>query len=605
MWSLVWVLAVLPGLYAIEYRSLTTTDAAWGLRAFEHLNREASNPDAAGASSGRSIPLASLPPLSTWLTAFVMQVMGTERAVSLVLVSYLAGAGSVIVFAHLVSDFAGPRTGMMAAAVACCHAPLLTHQQHAGPATLAVFLGLLALRGALQHLRFETSLTSLRLLMAGLALGACLLAAGLWVVVVSVSFLVLGYFQLQTARNRQPSLGPALSRMFVSLGMLWLTMFAVGGWWYLMLSQQQASEWEWVTRQFSEPIRGSILHVELGDELGKAKGTGPSIWTWAAPGWLTGLWLIALTRLVRVAVQDDRSRTAECRMTRLLLSWLIVSVVVHAILSYWSVPNALLVSFSSAWLQLVVLAVTVWGINEMTEMRVAWWQIATAAVIGLLVVTIGDYAAIRIPTGIRAPLLAIALVAIALTTTTYLLSLRQDTDAKERLIVGCLLVGQFLLHAATSMATTRSDSDPYLTTLNSLAHAQPAKLDTAESPAASEAVCVSPLAMPAEMRYTLRALVDGRPVRQVAGIPHARSFLASQVQQPSPAGDRPALSSDALARSVLMAEWTDDMETSVAIEQLGWHVEQESPFQIIGQQPFHVRIVTWRPKPAPTSATGR
>ena len=251
------VLAMLPGLHALQSRELADADAAWGLRALTVV--QATNPVdriLPGLYIG-NVPHVCQPPLGTWLTAVSMASGKWAAPLSLVLPSYLAAGVLLLLMGFLTAQVADARTAIFAVVVLSLHGLHLRLVQIPAPVGLSLLLAVACMTIFLSHLRQCETTLSLRLLAAGISLGLCLLAGGLLaggVVVVLLLTVLAGHRTTRGSRLRPAARrrGSTLRRLG-SLGVLCLTAFAVGGWWPLIVMSERPGEFaatwfpQWVT----------------------------------------------------------------------------------------------------------------------------------------------------------------------------------------------------------------------------------------------------------------------------------------------------------------------------------------------------------------------
>lgn len=269
---LVVLMAVLPGLFALEYRTFDEADALWGMKSLDVLT--ASDFEAV-VDSGGTVAAELLKwqaPLSSWLTAVAMSIAGTSRPMGLLAVSYLSTAGLVCCSFLLCRRLGGPRFGFLTVLLLACHGPLLDHVSDTAPHSLAVLFGIVALWGFVAHLDDAVGTVSAKLLIAGIGLGLCLLAGGPLALMVMIILLlhVLGLRgekpgprKRQTSRRKNVWVGWSAIK---SLAVLGLTAFAIGGWWVLMMRSKHGPEfWDvWLTGSvgLNNAIAGEMIRAE-------------------------------------------------------------------------------------------------------------------------------------------------------------------------------------------------------------------------------------------------------------------------------------------------------------------------------------------------------
>ncbi|HUG92787.1 MAG TPA: hypothetical protein VML55_18240 [Planctomycetaceae bacterium] len=313
------LLAVLPGLYALTQRSFTETDAWWSLASLELAVGASPEPHEAG-STVETADLAApwRPPLSVWLTALVMRVFGPGQDVATALAAYLATIVLVVLAYHLFGRLGDARLGFWVAVFIAFHGPVLAQAQTPVPVSLGVVLAMGAVWGFHVHMRTATAPVSVPLLLGGVSLGLCLLAAG--PLALGVAVLLVGCAVVAPARRPAARVvpHPALIRRrswpaAVPLGVLLLTAFAVGGWWPLMAAWDGGSSS--VEGAARRSLPGVSTWLTFGRHTADAAPTegGGMLTFWAdaydqlreACGALAGLALLGLWRAARVGFAPD------------------------------------------------------------------------------------------------------------------------------------------------------------------------------------------------------------------------------------------------------------------------------------------------------------
>ncbi len=248
---LIVVLAVLPGFIALERHGMDDFSSVWALRALSCFQSGSLVDFIDPGESGRTAVLSSQPPLATWLTAAIMAIFGPTIMHVPLIVPLLATAGCVWWTFRLIREVAGPRKGFWAAVLVSTNGSLLLVATNTAPAALTLFLVLVVFDAWLRHFRQRRGDISIWLLIAGSALGLCLLSGG------PVAFAVLAVLLLKPALERafpvpQPAHGKFARpgrkppRLSVALGVAILTAFAVGGWWLMRATAADAEVWfEW------------------------------------------------------------------------------------------------------------------------------------------------------------------------------------------------------------------------------------------------------------------------------------------------------------------------------------------------------------------------
>jgi 4-amino-4-deoxy-L-arabinose transferase-like glycosyltransferase len=205
------ILAFLPPLYAVANRTLTEQGAWLGLAGLKCLavadpselfdaSAFHSFGDRSSDATLESAPEPSLdpvqpyrfqPPFMTWLTALAMNGFGIGNAAGLVAAAYFCTAGLLIASYILAKRLGGERLGLITVLLLAFNPQILRGAQEPVPQSAAVLFALLALAGLLVHWQKSSAFVSYPLLLAGIALGICLMAGG--PVTLAVMAIVLVY----------------------------------------------------------------------------------------------------------------------------------------------------------------------------------------------------------------------------------------------------------------------------------------------------------------------------------------------------------------------------------------------------------------------------
>ncbi len=159
---LVVIVAVLPGLYALNSWDLTPPGPWWGLRAMAVLDGAVLDQLPAADAIQPALEswvfrtVAAQPPLYAWLEAIGLALSSDHNPLASVLPSYVAGV-AVVVLVYLHGRlWRGPGLGLIAAVLTGFNHNLLIQMQQAAPTTLALagVLGALYCYG--RHLRLTS-----------------------------------------------------------------------------------------------------------------------------------------------------------------------------------------------------------------------------------------------------------------------------------------------------------------------------------------------------------------------------------------------------------------------------------------------------------------
>lgn len=190
------IVAVLPGLYALNSWDLIPPGPWWGLRAMAVLDGHVLDQVPAAGAIRPALEawvfrtVACQPPLYAWLGAAGLAVSSDHNPLASVLPSYAAGVAVVILVYLHGRLWRGPGLGLVAAVLTGFNANLLVQMQQAAPTTLALagVLGTLLCYG--WHLRVTSGASGgdplgrggpvLWAVLGGLGLGVSLMAVGLF-----------------------------------------------------------------------------------------------------------------------------------------------------------------------------------------------------------------------------------------------------------------------------------------------------------------------------------------------------------------------------------------------------------------------------------------
>jgi hypothetical protein len=204
---LVVLVAILPGLYALNYWDLTPPGPWWGLRALAVLDGQVVDQSSVAdglspAEAGAYLRVAYQPPLYAWLAAIGLGLTADRAPWASVLPSYVAGVVVVILVYLHGRLWRGPGVGLTAAVLTGCNRSLLLPMQQAMPTTLGLAAAVAALYAYGRHLRGSPGSTggwpwgrgTPWLVVGGLALGLGLMAeSGFALIVLPVALLHQAY----------------------------------------------------------------------------------------------------------------------------------------------------------------------------------------------------------------------------------------------------------------------------------------------------------------------------------------------------------------------------------------------------------------------------
>jgi len=389
---LVVLVAVLPGLAALNAWDLTPPGPMWGLRGLAVLDGLVfdQTPAAAGIrpiqESAAFCAVAYQPPLYAWMEAIAFSLSTDNDPLGSVLPSYIAGALTVVLVYLHGRLWRGAGFGLTAAFLVGFNQSLLLRMQEATPATLVLCGVLASLLGYGWHERVTAE--SARPWawagpifwagISGLALGLALLTlGGLALITVPIVLLHQCYQRgALTSSSRRPGKhvwfgwheSPGLFNGLVAMAVA----MAVSLPWFVLMVE--AHGWE-VVRALSAPPDGLLVDHQLRllpRLINLAPVTLP-------------LGLFGTVRAIRSALVDD-SNARETVGGSLWVVWLVVAGLVSAV---WPtgpqsvfdlvllVPLSLLAAHTIADLvnRSVSVRALIW-LAPATAMSIAWWASA-------------------------------------------------------------------------------------------------------------------------------------------------------------------------------------------------------------------------------------
>ena len=452
-WPLLVLLAVLPGIYALEYRALEAEGALWGMRSLNvYVAEDVSGfLDPGGVTEERLLRWRS--PLAGWLTAGFLWLFGPSEPLGLVVVSYLATAG-VVALGYTFGDWlAGPRCGFWSALLLAFHGTLLVQAQTPAPYSLAIVLGMGALLGYQRHVESTTRRVSTHLLLAAAALGLCVLASGpTALAVTAVLALSIAGWRGTRARPRRRH-GEEPQRIWVgwsaleSLLTMVLLAAIVGGWWPGFMTYQYGAEF-WYAWLVPPPaaaapgLRDSGLYV-------------PSLLasTQDALGPLVGLVLLGLWITGREAIQNGVE--TEQRRFRFLLVWAIVAALGWAAMFSLAVTPGSIPQLWRGFLLVPSVLLAAVAVEFTARRRV--WLVAVVAAAGFTVLAalwpslVDVFERTERSTAVGLAVTSVASVALA---AAWLIQQAKGRDFQKRLVLGTLLVALAAGNAVRGLAAS-------------------------------------------------------------------------------------------------------------------------------------------------------
>ena len=393
------VLAFLPPLYAVANRTLTEQGAWLGLAGLKCLAvADPSELFAAPAllSFGDRSPEAILesslepslepgqpfrfqPPLMTWLTALAMNGFGVGNAAGLVAAAYLCTAGLLIASYILAKRLGGERLGLITVLLLAFNPQILRGAQEPVPQSAAALFALLALAGLLVHWQKSSAFVSYPLLLAGIALGTCLMAGGpvaIAVVVIVLVYVLCWKFEAwQRDRSGIVWDRSQFSRRTAVRSTLVLaaTGFALTGWTVLLPGSRYGGEF------WSEWLRGpAVAAVASHLASGLTPEMGPSRSAFFAAVCELNRLAVAvfsLSLLGLAAIVRDFWRAEEDpgkRHAGILLVWVAVALLAWLLLGGPASGGAPIINVWETLLAIPLIIAAAMGMIEIAERRIGF-----------------------------------------------------------------------------------------------------------------------------------------------------------------------------------------------------------------------------------------
>jgi hypothetical protein len=380
MLPLVLFFAFVPGLVALRHHTLDEVGAAWGFRGLAVLKNVEGNVISEDLHSALSAEVDHLPPLGAWLIALSIRLFSSTREMALTIPSYFALAGAVVMAWVLINRAAGARLAFLTALIMAVHSPILLHARDPAPGALTLMCVLVVVWGFLWHRELDSGPVSFPLLIAGIGLGLCLLAAGSLAIVVLLVLALPILFETISNGHRQSPPRNWIERWSggLSLAVLALTGFAAGGWWVLMMASHNGLEF-WATWLGDVTIEAAHANGRNTPDASGLISTAFSV-----TGSLTGLALLGVWSIVRMANGSRcRSERDACeassfetpnppcdgsssddvqsqvhRSIGLLVSWTVVAVTVLIIETLSGKQSSLM---AASWNSFAAFPVVVWA----------------------------------------------------------------------------------------------------------------------------------------------------------------------------------------------------------------------------------------------------
>ena len=357
---LVALAGLIPFLAVVFGPELGDEAAGWALRALDLTSatslQEWLEPGIKGLGNG----YVHQPPLSSWLLALVIRVLGPDNLGAWRGLSMLLVCCSIWAMYLLGRRLGGASFGLIVALILCGHPVMLRLATGTSPAALGILLIVFAVWGFLGHLEGPAQLVSMRMLAGSVAWGLALLAVGPVAVVLFIPMLVQAWL-LHEGRFQDTTTHSAKSRLWqLWLGMRTLTVFVVtalsfSGWWQLMMLTNHGGEFwlSWWTGQVAMNFPAVTPH---------------SCWRqWLAQNSFLCGWLVIGLMNVVGELRHPASEISRRRCQFVLVWWLTAL----AMRITFDLPGMRCSALIDAWDVLLLLPTTLlvaWGVKS-TVMR--------------------------------------------------------------------------------------------------------------------------------------------------------------------------------------------------------------------------------------------
>jgi 4-amino-4-deoxy-L-arabinose transferase-like glycosyltransferase len=537
MIPLVVVLAFLPALYAVANRTLTEPGARLGLAGLQSLTAadaselidptffETSRETLHDSSLEPVRPFRFQPPLMRWLTALSMKAFGIGNTAGLVAAAYFCTAGLLMASYVLAKRLGGERLGLITVLLLAFNPHILQGAQEPVPQSAAVLFALLALAGLVVHWQKSSAFVSYPLLLAGIALGICLLAGGpvaLAVLVIAVVYALSWKFEAwQRDRSGIAWDRSQFSRRTALRSTLILaaTGFALAGWTVLLLSSRHGVNF------WSEWLAGpAVAAVESEQEPSRS-------WLFAAC-WelnrlsvpLFGLALLGLATIVRDFWRADEDPAK--RHAGILPVWVAVALFAWLLLGGPASGSAPIINVWETLLTIPLIIAAALGLIEIAERRIGFLFSVSIGLAALADAALWGRQGLEVASGAnqlaeftnagdwaRGLLGALALAAAGLALATF----AGTVEKRRRLVISGMLMAIVLVNCLWgAFAVLRTNSgdrelDELRAGLSRLTHVDRCTLVALSSPASSSPALssqqqASSLQPPAQLIYTLASL---------------------------------------------------------------------------------------------------
>lgn len=551
---LIVVLAVLPGFIALERHGMDDFSSVWALRALSTFQTGTVSGFVDPGEAGRTAVLSSQPPLATWLTAAVLAMCGPTIIHAPLIVPLLATAGCVWWTFRLFREVAGPRKGFWAAVLASTNGTLLLLATNTAPTALSLFLALVAIDAWLRHFRQRKGKISAWLLVSGLALGLCLLAGGPVVfavfAIMTLKPLLARAFPVPTAKHGKYARNARKApRLPLAVGVVFLTAFAIGGWWTMREAANNPSFWpEWwsgyetptLTAAGAAEIVGSELPAAVARAIRMCVVVGPIL-----PLCIYGFILVLLRKSdagrAAATIPAGRESTKEGPLDRsgspvLLVSWLIVAVVYHLIAPGWTAGHGTGRTLPDAFLLVPAVGLAAYAVDAILQRQTTVREVFLLTVAMFAVIPVlPNWELGQSPLAEPVLMFALSILTLTLLVGWRLRSWVREREFRKRVALGVLMTAQ-LAAAVTGCVLSLASLPPDDSRLMSLRAKLPAGDDV------SQILLITDSVPPARLEYMLRSVNPNARWRTV-GIRNVTAEVGEILAKTDPGHD------------VLFVEW--------------------------------------------------
>ncbi len=388
MQPLVWLLALVPILFA-GVRAPWTEDAArWGLRSLKLLSADGWGEFLDPGDVTANGALVYEPPLMTWLTAASIWCAGPSQPSAVIFPAAICVFLIVVVSFELARTLGGAWLGLLTAVLVATHPITQQLVQQPTAATLGLTMSLLTLWSLLRHLESGRSTWSRWLLLGSIFWGLGLMSSGpLSIVTLTIVIVYLATAPKCTVTGRRViplnrRAGCTDWRQWKSLFVWIIVGILIGGWWPLMMGSMHGSEfWAVWLGLFTKSTPTPVLQPEVENWV-----EGSKIWfrhSAAILPLLSGFVILGAYRMLRIVVRNEEP--LRRRSQHFLLIWSAVSLCMWIL----SVLSSEVVLFQrSLWTAFLLIPLAILasgGLIEIGERRAGFGATLAAYGFGVLI----------------------------------------------------------------------------------------------------------------------------------------------------------------------------------------------------------------------------